>query len=194
VRTGVFVACKRRRLERTGRSGWNGAMADDATAGVDLICPFCGYNLRGTPGVKCSECGKEFDRSTMTVSQIPWSHRRKIGRMRAFVKTCWMVTWRPGKLAEEMNRPVSLKDAMAFRRVVWVLMCLPGWGVMGWAMGAEWFHWTDGRNDVADTLTKCVPMPWSGLLLVVTIGIFWWGITGGASLFFRPRGSSKIGR
>ena len=192
-------------LSQNGRAVTPAGMADETPADVDLICPFCGYNLRGTPGERCSECGKEFDRATMAQSQIPWSHRRKIGRVRAFVKTCWLVTWRPGKLAEEMNRPVSLKDALAFRRVVTGLMCLPWWGWSVWAMVWVWmgkgeWGWPEPNFVIegrVDSLPVDNPMgrpmlyvrpPWGGILLCVVVGIFWWGATGAASLFCRRRG------
>ena len=42
------------------------------TTNDKLICLNCGYDLRGTPGDKCSECGTAFDREDIRHSFIPW--------------------------------------------------------------------------------------------------------------------------
>ncbi len=80
----------------------------------DLPCPHCGYDLRGTDSPRCPECGKPVNRQNP--SPIPWSHRRAVGRVRAFARTAVMAAVHPRRLAAAVAGPVSLADALAFRR------------------------------------------------------------------------------
>ncbi len=89
--------------------------------GEDLFCPACGYNLRGIDSRNCPECGREFDPATLAMSQIPWVHRKEIGRLKAYFKTLWMLTFHPVRFGEEASRPVCLKSA---RRFCWVNLAL----------------------------------------------------------------------
>src|SRR5687768_10793324 len=59
----------------------------------DLLCPACGYDLRGTTGGRCSECGLEIDPAALARSGVPWAYRKEMGRVRAFLKTAWLVTF-----------------------------------------------------------------------------------------------------
>jgi hypothetical protein len=34
--------------------------APDAPTDQDVLCPLCGYNLRGLPKARCPECGADF--------------------------------------------------------------------------------------------------------------------------------------
>ena len=90
----------------------------------DAFCPHCGYNLRGVASRRCPECGKPFDPAKLATSLIPWVHRRRIGRIRAFLKTVMMATFRPRRLSLEMVRPASYSDARRFRWTVIILVAL----------------------------------------------------------------------
>lgn len=108
--------------------------SSDPAEANELVCPGCGYELRGIASDRCPECGLEVDRATMSVSRLPWAHRKQIGRFRAYWRTNLMAIFRPGKIAEEMNRPVSFKDSQRFRRVTvmlaWVPLALWGIGLL----------------------------------------------------------------
>src|SRR5687767_11785601 len=88
-----------------------------AVGDVSLVCPRCGYDLRGATTDQCSECGLVVDRAAAAVSGVPWAHRRTIGRLRAFLKTVWQVTWDSRRLRHEMAKPQDAGDAARFRRV-----------------------------------------------------------------------------
>ncbi|HEX8324669.1 MAG TPA: hypothetical protein VF595_12245 [Tepidisphaeraceae bacterium] len=95
------------------------------TAGHDLLlCQQCGYDLRALPSDRCPECGLLIDRDRPT-SLIPWSNRQRIGWVRGFVGTFWLVTVRPRLLIAEANQAVSYRDARRFWVVSSLLLCLP---------------------------------------------------------------------
>ena len=56
-----------------------------------LFCPACGYDLRGSDGNRCPECGLAIDRESLRVRGFPWAHRREVGRVRAYVRMVWQV-------------------------------------------------------------------------------------------------------
>lgn len=82
-----------------------------------VICPECGYDLRGLTSARCPECGDDVTHLRSRRTQIPWSYRRGIGRMRAYWSTVWLVVRRPSRLASEINCDVSYRDAQRFRWV-----------------------------------------------------------------------------
>ena len=92
---------------------------------ITLVCPECGYDLRAIESGRCPECGLEIDRAAMSVSRLPWAHRRKIGRIRAYWRTNRLAIVRRRRLAEEINRPVSFSDARRFLLVTATLAWIP---------------------------------------------------------------------
>ena len=116
-------------------------------------CPVCGYDLRGAVGVRCSECGSSVGKGV--VSRIRWVGRRYVGRVRAYVRTVWMVVRRPGVLAGETRWRVGLKDARRFYWVSVLLATLVGTGMMAGAFafgGDKWMalipDWVDATDGV----------------------------------------------
>ena len=110
-------------------------VAIDNAAAEDLFCPACGYSLRGITSERCPECGLTIDRSSTAMSRIPWSHRVRIGRFRAYWRTNLIAILRPGRLADEIRRPVDFRDAQRFRHVTvllaWApLVALGTWGYL----------------------------------------------------------------
>lgn len=85
----------------------------------DVFCEACGYSLLGLSGDRCPECGKPYDPTELPFARIPWLHRRRLGRIRAYCQTVRMVCFSPTAFAAELCRPVriSADDARRFRRV-----------------------------------------------------------------------------
>jgi hypothetical protein len=92
---------------------------------VDLHCRQCGYNLRGIESNVCPECGLPIDRAAFAQSQLPWSHRRRIGYIRAYLRTLGMALLDSRRLAAEVARPVSYRDAQLFRLITVTLAWIP---------------------------------------------------------------------
>lgn len=93
-----------------------------ANASRTLQCPACGYDLRGMTEDRCSECGLVIDRAALRRSAFPWAHRRSVGRVRAFLKTVWLVTADSAALRMEAAKEQSVRDAVWFTR--WVAASL----------------------------------------------------------------------
>lgn len=89
-----------------------------------LLCPACGYDLRGSDSPRCPECGLEIDRTALQTSAIPWAHRKSIGRFRAYWRTIWQITLGSRKLAHEAAKPQDPRDGAAFVRVTGVLLSI----------------------------------------------------------------------
>lgn len=106
----------------------------------ELLCPACGYNLRGLTINRCPECGQDFDPADLIVSRIPWAHRRRNGRLRAYWQTVWLVMLRNRQFCRECYRPVRYTDAQKFRWVTVLHAYLPllvgtlAFYLLGWDM------------------------------------------------------------
>lgn len=102
----------------------------DPASGVpdeyDVLCEGCGYSLVGIQSDKCPECGHPFDPTQLPFARVPWLHRRRIGRVKAYLATLRFVLARPRHFAEEICRPVriSIDDARSFRRTTVNLVLL----------------------------------------------------------------------
>jgi len=141
-------------------------------------CPACGYDLFGIDSPQCPECGLAIDRVAFAESHIPWTHRRRIGRIRAFFRTAALATFHPNIVAEEMNRPVSYADAQKFRH-----MCI---AVAGLSILALVILLASDANGLPFQFS--VPERIAGCALVALgTWLFLLAITGLPSLFFHPR-------
>lgn len=115
-----------------------------------LLCPACGYDLRGRIEERCSECGAAIDAESLKTSQIPWAQRRQIGRAWAYLKTLWMVTIDDRRLRYEASRPQVLADARKFGRLTGALLTIALVGL---------FSWVVVRNQGHDLLAVQQPAP-----------------------------------
>jgi len=95
----------------------------------EILCPLCGYDLRGTTGDRCSECGQTIDRAALRTSAFPWSRRREIGRVRAYIQTVWLVTIDSRRLRYEASKPQDMKDARKFRWITTSILAVAFVGI-----------------------------------------------------------------
>ena len=147
---------------------------------VDLFCPGCGYSLRGITSERCPECGLAIDRSSLAVSQIPWAHRRRVGRVRAYWRTVWFCTFYRNRLAGEIARPVSYSDAQRFRWLTVSLMILPA--VLAWPFVPQ----PAVKELCQDMLLPEPLVPYLLPLMLLGCTISLLAITGIPSYFFHP--------
>lgn len=156
---------------------------------LERVCPECGYDLRAIPSDRCPECGQAIDRTTLSVSRIPWTHRKQIGRARAYCRTNLLVIFRSKRLPEEIARPVSFADAQRFRHVTVLLAWLP---LATWAAGLVLANWDDATADLRSPESR---LAWEmeAASLVSLLFALWFAlllISGTASYFFHPRSLS----
>ena len=90
---------------------------ETTTAAAELFCPECGYNLTGISSPRCPECGHELDWAALHHSRIPWIFRREIGAFRAYWRTVWLTMLDSRLISDDVRRPVSLDDALRFRKI-----------------------------------------------------------------------------
>ena len=95
----------------------------------DILCPCCGYNLRGIEGPRCPECGREFEWEQLRHSQVPWAHRLELGWFQAFWRTVW---FNRKQACYEIQRLQDLADARKFRWLV--ILHVFAFGLTGWLL------------------------------------------------------------
>jgi hypothetical protein len=173
------------------------------TSEETLFCPGCGYDLRGSPDGPCSECGMPIDRASLRVSAFPWAHRRKVGRVRAYVRTVWLVLSDSRALAYETAKPQDPADARSFARINGVLaamtLLLPFFAAMADAGGMGFLAVppNDSRGPWLKEWQQDVIVPWAtGVTLwpVVTLCIVLFGfyLARAALPMFTRRGAAFI--
>lgn len=156
--------------------------ADDAgsTLTEGLLCPDCGYDLRGLPEMRCPECGLSVE-SLIAEPGIPWVRRRKLGWFRAYWRTVWTVMFCHRRFAREVMRPVSCGDARRFRRLTIAHAYSP---VLIW-LGILWCVWPCEVEPAIDYYG------WPLIVLLLACGLAFVAVaTVIPSYFFRPRGLS----
>lgn len=99
--------------------------ASIAALAHDAYCPACGYNVRGVEALRCPECGKVFDPAMLSTSQIPWTQRRQVGRMRAFFRTVWFATFRSKQMTAAGAGELDRAAARRFRLVCELMLAIP---------------------------------------------------------------------
>jgi hypothetical protein len=171
------------------------------TALDDLVCPDCGYSLRGVEqSERCPECGWRIDRTASAAqSRIPWVHRRDIGRIRAYLRTVALSTWRIKELAQEVARPVDDRAGRRFATVTAILASVPVVAILLNAMaryGPNVFNPSDADTFV---LSRTIPAQADAVLPFAAGVTLWpipplasvltlWLITRVPAMWFAPEG------
>jgi hypothetical protein len=101
------------------------------------LCPHCGYDLRGHRAERCSECGHVIDWKALQSSGFPWAHRRRIGRVRAYVTTVWLISILSRKLRYEAARPQRARDGRSFRSITACILAAAFVGVFCVVVGGH---------------------------------------------------------
>jgi hypothetical protein len=165
-------------------------IAMQPTIGQTLPCPHCGYDLRAIASERCPECGEPIDRDAARRSQIPWAHRRQIGWWRAYWRTVALVLLHPKKLAAEIARPVSYRDAQVFRCITILATSVPfGLIFVAWwrsADASERRHLTEAVPPL-QCLTDSLQNMWGLLIIAASLVAMLITLTGIQSYFFHPR-------
>ncbi|MCZ6652769.1 MAG: zinc ribbon domain-containing protein [Planctomycetota bacterium] len=149
---------------------------------LDVFCPQCGYNLRGIDSARCPECGYSIDFRKLTAPQLPWLHRDKIGRVRAYWRTTCTAILRKKKFWEEMSRPVSLRDAQQFRWITVLVVYLPLIPLsIAVVLGdpAQAFSWLMDNEPAVFVI--------GAIVVHLCVLLFLAGATGLPSYFFHPK-------
>jgi hypothetical protein len=170
-------------------------------ADLDLLCPTCGYNLRGTASDRCPECGSPIDRANLSTSIIPWINRHAIGGWRAYWRTVWLVLRNPSRVGREVGKPITFGGTAGFRRatvlVLSALLALTAGGtylaaraeladmVQFW--NANWLYGVDAsmmrRLDLLlPTATGWLVWP----LIPLYVWLFLQGMVGVSGYWFHP--------
>ena len=160
------------------------ATAQPTAAKPDLVCPQCGYDLRAIDSDRCPECGLPIDRQSMSVSRLPWAHRRQIGYIKAYWRTNLLAMFRIKKLAAEMERPVSYADSQRFRHVTVFLACIPL--AVALAVPAVRDSFQSGPREVGSDLGRLLT-DLVRLSSFFSIWLFLYMVSGVGSYFYHPR-------
>lgn len=145
-----------------------------------ILCPECGYDLRGLTSARCSECGFDVTLLRRGESQIPWCHRKQLGRLRAYWKTVWQVLRHPKRVYQEMARPVSYADSQSFRWVTTLHVYLTVLaGSIAWYAFNRRYGWVSSKDEET--------MWWLLAGLNLWAAMFYAGRPGLASYFFQSK-------
>lgn len=170
-------------------------------AAEELFCPHCGYNLRGIASRRCPECGRDVDRAGLAEVQVPWAQRKRIGRVRAYVRTVWMAVAYPRQLARQADRPLIYEDARWFWVVTILILSVSFtvyWFVSGYdesrlnQLPAEMTRLMWARSPQRQDMLLDLSLPLSAVYALpptvpIVVMLFLFAATGSSSYWFHPR-------
>lgn len=145
---------------------------------ADLLCPECGYSLRGLTSGVCPECGENFEKYLGAASTLPWLAARRPGFL-AFWRTFAMILFsRTRRLRIELIRPID------YRRTRW----------FAWLAAAQawlaipilfWIWWLVDAKELNEAIHG-VSLP---LVLVAAAAVLPWlvAMSGAQTYFYHPR-------
>ncbi len=146
-----------------------------AVSDCEVLCPDCGYDLRGTDSQRCAECGLDV-RALRASGQarFPWERRREIGAVRAYLHTVLMTMAHPKWFARAALMSGGYADARRFQMVSVLL------GTLGLtaSFAAAWWSSIESISSVGI---------WLPISLMAGLYISLLMMTGVPSYFFHPR-------
>ena len=144
----------------------------------DLLCPDCGYSLRGLTSERCPECGLDLDFIESDKPVIPWERRREIGRVRAYWQTVFQVMFHGKVFCRAMYRQVDYTSAQRFR---WISILLTFVAAMLCQAVLHVIHPNLIHDAAAEMGWWFIGLCWGTILLALAV------FTGLPSYFFHPR-------
>lgn len=144
----------------------------------ELLCPQCGYSLRGLTSGVCPECGENFEKYLGAASALPWLAARRPGIV-AFWRTFAIILFsRTRRMRVELIRPVD------YRRTRW----------FAWLAAAQawlavpvffWIWWLADAGEMKNAIHS-ISLP---LVLVAAASVLPWllAISGVQTYYFHPR-------
>ena len=165
----------------------------------DTYCPKCTYNLRGTVGLRCPECGYDLDAIRRGVAMIPWERRAEIGRWRAYWRTARLFTFQPRRVSECLAGEISYRSARHFRVLTVLIATASAWCATVLAYGLQIVPAAGVVNPSARGFTAfgSTPEPsvlarafaevWPVALGDLCILLYLFAVTGAASYFLGPK-------
>jgi hypothetical protein len=149
----------------------------------ELRCGSCGYDLRGIETRTCPECGRAFDPEFCIDQLMPWEQHRHIGRLRAYLRTAWIVTMHPTRATEKIDRPMSVPTARRFRRIVILFLMI----ILATNLISAHIIWRNSqlRTRDNDILLLASTPSLTALLLGLAVGLF--GACWATDAIFRSR-------
>lgn len=145
---------------------------------AELLCPECGYSLRGLTSGVCPECGENFEKYLGAASALPWLAARRPGFV-AFWRTFAIILFgRTRRLRVELVRGVDYRRTRLFAWLAaaqaWLATPVALW--IWWLVDNESFNKVmQGLSPTLAGVTAVAILPW--LLL----------LSGVQTYFYHPR-------
>ncbi|HEV8377486.1 MAG TPA: hypothetical protein VGP99_01455 [Tepidisphaeraceae bacterium] len=160
------------------------APTSTTNSSTNLFCISCGYSQRGITATHCPECGQDFSTLPPSPTRLLWLQRRHLGLFRAYCRTALMVILRPKLFCEQIDNPITLRDARRFWLLTILFAYLP---LLGAAV--QLYHTASEPGSLLRSIQLLfVPPYWPiGVFVMLGLLLFIITATGMASYFCHPR-------